>query len=221
MMTPVESAFKLRPISLRRPDEQKFLEVCEVLVECGTNKQDGQILLEGCVKAGNEEMTKRRLDKGIRIRKIPICSRLEIVRLLLGYACQVDSVEFQRYAVEHGLVDLLRFLVNRDGSLLPRGDFEYIASRVILGGHLGMLRYLVFEYGLDINGTFPSYPGTTSCINLLQRACNTGRLNSVELLLALGADVDCPWFPDTVLVVSGSNSGSIVKILPMLQLKCQ
>ncbi|KAH8598404.1 heterokaryon incompatibility protein-domain-containing protein [Bisporella sp. PMI_857] len=200
MMTPVESVFKLRPMSLHQmPDEQKILEVCEILVEHSADEQDGQFLLEGCVKAGNGEMAKKLLEKGFRIQEIPICSHLEVVRLLLDYGCQIDTVKFQRHAVGSGSVDLLCFLVNRDGPLLPQGDFGSIAFQVMRGNHLGMLRYLVTEYGFDINGIFPGHPGATSRINLLQRACDEGCLNSVALLLELGADVDCPGLPDTAL----------------------
>jgi hypothetical protein len=115
-------------------------------------------------------------------------------------------LRFRRYAVEHGLVGLLRSLGNRDGPLLQQGDFGYIASTVILGDHLGILRYVVFEYGLDINGIFSDYHDASSRINLLQWACNAGRLNSVELLLELVLILTALGSPTQFLFVSGSNS---------------
>lgn len=130
-------------------------------------------------------------------------------------------LRFRRYAVEYGLVGLLRSLGNRDGPLLQQGDFGYIASTVILGDHLGILRYVVFEYGLDINGIFSDYHDASSRINLLQWACNAGRLNSVELFVGTCADIDCPGLPDTVLVHFRKQLHNIAKILPMFQLKCQ
>jgi hypothetical protein len=72
-MTPVESAFKFRPITLRtaRPDPlKKIAEVCEILVERGAGEQDGEILLEQCVMAGNIQASRRLLDKDIRIKEV-------------------------------------------------------------------------------------------------------------------------------------------------------
>jgi ankyrin repeat protein len=225
MMTPVELALKNKPVSLQRPDEAKVLELCEILVNLGSDDQDGQILLEGCVRAGNEEMAKRLFDKGITTQKIPICSHVKVVRLLLDYGCQIDTIEFQRYAVKNNLVDVLRFLVNRDGPLLPLAEFGYIAFEVIRGDHLGMLRYLITEYGFDVNSIFPRYPGAVTSINLLQRACDEGSLSSVELLLELGADVECPGLADGVLIhlqnglkTRSHKFSSVAKQMPIIRL---
>lgn len=72
LMTPVESVFKCRPITLRtaRPDPLKIAEVCEILVERGAGEQDGEILLEQCVMAGNIQASRRLLDIDIRIKEV-------------------------------------------------------------------------------------------------------------------------------------------------------
>lgn len=182
----------------------RVLDVCEALVEAGAEENDCEALLEASAKCGKLEMVKRLLQRGIRIREIPFCGHLDVIRLLLENEGQIDSspgrtAQFQKYAATNGHIEVMEHLVERSGPLLPMGDFGYIAFDVLSGGYLDMLRYLVTRYGHNVNATFPGYPGASQCVNLLQRACEECHINAVKFLLEYEADPDCPGLPDTAL----------------------
>lgn len=208
-----------------------LLNACELLVEAGAGDDDCKILLEQSAKQGNVEMVKRLLDRGLRLLEIPLLDDIDMVRLFLAVGTEYNASELQRHAVEKARLDLIKLLVDKDGPALPMGHFGYVAFRVMRGNsqeYMSMLRYLITDYGLDVNATFPAYPNATYHVNLLQRACEEFKPNAVRLLLEEGADPQCPGLHESALVYykrlrsHGSNVATFAeKSLPIIRLLLQ
>lgn len=210
LSTPVQLALNEAPNFHAGSISPEILDVCEILFDQGSDSQDGQLLFEACIKVSDRERCTKLLAQGFSIPENLICSDLGVTRLLLDHGYQFDVAKMQKNAIQGGHMDLMRFLVERYGPSLPLDDIEPIASHAIVIDSKEVLRYLVTEYGLDINSTFPYGPDSRRAqffpderINLLQLACNGTNGNSVEpvkLLLELGADPKCPRFPESLLV---------------------
>lgn len=179
-MRPLARAFQWGTLGL--PVGRTALDVlhaCEILVSAGADNDDCKILLEQCAKQGHLEMATRLLDRIIATSEVP---------------------NIQRYAVKTAHLDLMDILFKKYGLALPMEDFGYIAFDIMRGtspSSMTMLRLLITEYGLDVNTTFPGYPGATYHVNLLQRACEECKPAAVQLLLEAGADPQCPGLPES------------------------
>ncbi|KAI4150685.1 MAG: hypothetical protein L6R39_002200 [Caloplaca ligustica] len=178
------------------------LDACELLVDAGANENDCKILLEQCVKRRNVEISKRLLDRGVRLPEIPLTDDMEIILLFLAAGTEQNASAFQQHAVEEAHLDLMKFLVAKYGPVLPMNDFGHTAFKLLKGesqDHMAMLQFLITEYGLDVNTKFPVYSGANSHVNLLQQACEECKPPAVQLLLEEGADPQCPGLTDSAL----------------------
>lgn len=178
----------------------KRLSVIEYLVEAGAEPGECKLALCAAADRGNVDMVRRLLRLGIRLDAMPNCNNVDVIELLLDAGLDLDSppgrlADLQMTATSAGDVRLLEMLVQRGGFKLPYVQLGYLAFDSVRGHHLDMLEYLITGYGLDINTTFPGYPGSKTCVNLLQRACQEAKYDAVALLLQKGADVDCPGLP--------------------------
>ncbi|KAI0596489.1 hypothetical protein F4775DRAFT_313992 [Biscogniauxia sp. FL1348] len=196
LMTPIGKTFATR--ARRMPADRTVHDVlscAELLVQSGASEDDCKVVLENSIVEGSTKLALDLINKGIGLQEVPQTENIEIIKVLLARGSALDSPSFQRYAVSKGNVDLLRFLVERDGPLLQLKDFGYIGFDVMRGKKpcfMDMLRYLVTDYGHGMNATFPSYPHSDSHTNFLQRACEENNVSAVRLLLELGADPACP-----------------------------
>ena len=203
--TPIAAAFEWYTIGI--PDgrtSSDFWNACEMLLSAGVDETDCRTLLKQSTKYTHIDMVRRLLDRGIRLPEIPLSENLDIIRLFLATETKLDASHFQRHAIEKANIVLMKFLVDMNGPALPMGDFGFIAFKLLRGkslqDNMAMLRYLVTEYGLDVNSTFPAHPGANHKVNLLQRACEESQPTAVQLLLEQGADPKCPGLPDSALL---------------------
>ncbi|KAF4627358.1 hypothetical protein G7Y89_g10796 [Cudoniella acicularis] len=93
-------------------------EYCEILVEAGAEDKDCEALLEQSVKGGYFDTMKWLIDRGIRLKKVPICENIKAIEILLGYGWAIDEKEFQIHAIKVGHLELTKFLVARYGPLI-------------------------------------------------------------------------------------------------------
>ncbi|KAI1640003.1 hypothetical protein F4809DRAFT_592113 [Biscogniauxia mediterranea] len=196
LMTPIGKAFATR--SRRMPADRTVddvLSCAELLVQYGASEDDCKVILENSIIEDSTALALTLMNRGIGLQEVPQTENLEIIKLLLARGSTLDSPNFQRYAVSKGNAGLLRFLVERDGPLLQLKDFGDIGFDIMRGKKpcfMDTLRYLVTDYGHNVNATFPSHPHSDSHTNFLQRACEENNVSAVRLLLELDADPACP-----------------------------
>jgi ankyrin repeat protein len=189
-----------------------ILEACLALVERGASDEDGQALLFACVEAGDYDMAKLLLERGLRIQEIPESESLDMTKLLLENDAEImDIPAFQHFAIVNGQTELFEFLVEKYGRAIPEGDFGNVVSQILHGGrsgwrkengHINSLVFLVTKYWKDPNLTIPlpSPRGKKGKrTNVLQLACGGVYLVAIKTLLELGAEVDCPGLPETAM----------------------
>ena len=218
--TPIQAAFEWSVMGSRQP-----LDACEHLINAGVDREDCELVLTECVKRGHLEMAARLLQRGTRIPRMPISDSLDMVQLFEG-TCGMEPAELQRHAAGKGSLDLLKYLVSKYGKRLPVDDFGFMAFDILRGNHMDTLRYLVTEYGFDVNGTFLLHAQAGHHINFLQRACQEHHTGAVKLLLEEGADPACPGLEDTAIEYMHKQESSYVfsvqrfatKILPIIRL---
>ncbi|RDW57069.1 hypothetical protein BP6252_13884 [Coleophoma cylindrospora] len=192
---------------IKRPGMHKVLKACEVLVVAGASEDDCQTLLEYSAKHGKFDVVRRLLQRGIRIQQIPIPTpasfSLEMISCLLEIGMELppsQAAKLQREAVKHGDVDAMKFLVERNGPLLPMTDFLRMSQEMFRRPSFEMLRYIITEYGLHIDVKCPISDGSPYSTNMLQIACGRLFKDAIKVLLELGADPDCPGLPESVFL---------------------
>lgn len=235
-ITPVAAA-----LLWKRSEPKKVHETCELLIEAGADEEDGNALLEHCVREDDAEIVRRLLDFGVQLPQlsfeeisqydthVPNIS-IEVVRLLVEHgATTTDPAALQKQAASRGDVSLLQYLVKVYGKHIAQTDVGVIAYDIIhskIADSLDMLRYLICDYKFDVNIIFggvsehgkPNSEGT----NFLRIACRELNLHAVRLLLELGVDVNCPGLEETALdlvrKMTPSQRDGYIFILPIIRL---
>ena len=202
-MTPIAYALEWTTIGmLGGPGILDILDACALLLDEGVDEEDRKLLLAECARKGDFQAVKRLLICGTRLPEIPLSDDINIIREFVVAGTKVNAAKSQRHAVEQANLGIMRFLVEMNGPALLMEEFGFIAFELIRGnsdGHMEMLRYIITEYGFDVNTTFPAYPNANYHVNLLQRACEEIKPSAVQLLLEHGADPECLGLPDTAL----------------------
>ncbi|KAL1969909.1 hypothetical protein VTN77DRAFT_7418 [Rasamsonia byssochlamydoides] len=212
---------------MRQP-RPAVLETCEYLVEAGAADTDAEIVLREACNDGNVDLVKRMLQRGTRVRKLPLCDNIEILKLFIetGYdfKSQPDRIaELQERAISRGDVPLLAYLVDTYGLLLPFSEFSSPAWNIIRGekNQVEILRYLVENCAFNIDTVYPTYAGSSEWINILQQAATLeNNPDVVELLLKEGASTDCPGLQYTALmsVLKEGSHGIRTRTVSVIQL---
>ncbi|KAJ1338758.1 HET domain-containing protein [Microdochium nivale] len=123
-------------------------------------------------------------------------------RLVPASKPSANYAQLQKRAVQDADLGLLKLLVAQAGPAIDMSSFGHLAFDIMRSWSPAMgdtLVYLITSYGLSPDAMFPGYPGADYNVNLLQRACEEGNCEAVEMLLQHGAGPDCPGLDKTAL----------------------
>jgi hypothetical protein len=133
---------------------------------------------------------KRLVERGIRLVDVPFTRNIDTIQLLLEHGSTIKSKEFQLYAVGERDVELMKYLVGKDGLLLANKELMQSVCRVL--DHPQMVQYLITESRVDINLIYNDYDRTQPK-NLLAYAIMDARSpTAVRTLIQFGADPELP-----------------------------
>ncbi|KAF4957350.1 hypothetical protein FSARC_11349 [Fusarium sarcochroum] len=206
-LTPLEVAISSPPRAEDEEERLKFLDEFILQAE-ELEDSDYQAVLEYCVKRNNFDFTKRLLQRGVRLPKVPANTEsVEMAQLLVSHDITLDPASLQRKALGRGRFDLLRWCVSEYGPLLPSDPENWgkMASWLLNSGNLYIknIKYLVTEYpGPHIDAVLVAdlrlpdkeekEPTSTSWLHMAILKDNT---TAMEMFLEAGADPSCPGLP--------------------------
>ncbi|KAJ4243475.1 hypothetical protein NW762_014806 [Fusarium torreyae] len=217
-LTPIEVAIA----TCRYVDKEKLLVFLYEFIQQAEELEDPdyQAALEYSVKRDNFDFTKRLLERGVRLSKVPSNTEsVAMAQLLISHDIALNPAKLQKKALARDRFDLLRWCVSEYGPLLPSDPKSWgeMASWLLDKGYryIENVRYLVTEYPgphidtvLIANLTlYPKEeePTPTSWLHL---AILKNIVTAMEIFLEAGADPSLPGLPTdapTAIRNSGYN----------------
>ncbi|KAF2873893.1 hypothetical protein BDV95DRAFT_593188 [Massariosphaeria phaeospora] len=205
-------------------------ETCELILEAGASEDDGTELLKAsAVSPGLREVAivARLLAMGVRMERLssPHRAHSESIQLLLKHGCRYDVKVLQKYAISRESVELLRFLVQKDGRQLSdeevgrAGSFYIQEKRQNKESLLAMMRYLVEDYIVDINHPFKKYSRSSEIPSYLLRSCTAHDTPSALYLLNVGTEVQRTEHLQSAFesIRATCNRSSLIGFVPLLR----
>ncbi|KAM0544094.1 hypothetical protein ACHAPJ_011976 [Fusarium lateritium] len=207
-------------------DEDDLLNFLDEFIQQAEELEDSdyQAALEYSIERDNFDSTKRLLQRGVRLSKVPSDTEsVEMAQLLTSHDIALDPGKLQRRALARGRFELLRWCVSEYGPLLPSDPESWgnMAYRLLNSGNLYIksVRYLVTEYpGPHIDTVLTANlrpyseenePTPTSWLHL---AILKDNITGIEIILEAGADPSFPGLPtdaSTAIRNSGHNQYNI------------
>ncbi|KAF2011275.1 hypothetical protein BU24DRAFT_277832 [Aaosphaeria arxii CBS 175.79] len=196
--SPIEACLAVH-IDARQPIDIECAEVCTLLVEAGASNDDATSLLRQCIRHGYLDSVAHLIDLGVRVDEMPEMPLGppydDVIKYLVESGIPYDPVDQCIRAFNSEDLEWIKRLMHQHGTglittNLPRlQDFIYGPSAASPSN----LDYLVSQHGFDVNKTFPVIgPGSYEITNLLVCACKSAIPPRVQMLLRLGAAIDCP-----------------------------
>lgn len=205
-MKPFESDETLTPIAaaLRNAKfdtgvkSQEVLDACQAIIESGVTEADRKLLAVGCAKSGSINMLSSLLQPGLIIDRVPLCSSIEAITLLLDHGATIEAQEFQKHAVAESSSELMEFLVERFGPMLTVEDINNVHSIFMRRNeHSKILDYLIRDYGHCQSGGSSLHGDVAT--QLFQAFCGKMKLGIVRSLLEDATSSGCPGLSEGVI----------------------
>ncbi|KIL95627.1 hypothetical protein FAVG1_00364 [Fusarium avenaceum] len=234
-LTPVQIA-----IAAADYDNDTIMDFLDGFISQGqeVEQSDYEEILTHCIESNNLDFTKRYLERGIRLSKIPSgVESANMAQLLTSYDIKLDPTSLQLQALKRRRLSLLRWCVSEYGPLLPSDAESWgsMAHELLRSNYVDMEfpRYIVTKYpgphidsviiaNLEILGD-ETTPTETSWLHL---AIVEDNVAAMHFLLQAGADPTLPGLPYDVQTTMRNvgrglfrNESQRLEVIKMLEKK--